>query len=353
MITEKFILVCLVCLMVSCEKDEPKPFCTNKILKGITWEIFGKETGLHDDFIKCLACDDVGNIWVGTNSNGISRFNETGWKKFCTSNSGLPNDSILDIKFDRMGVMWIGTKNGLAKFDGDLWVVFKDEDLPGRSNLVRRISIDINNVKWIAYGHFDEGGLIKLNQSKWTLFTPENSSLPGRIIDEIYVDNNNRIWLGTHQGLVRISNGNWTIFSKDNSNMPYNQIWDISGDYQGNIWVGSNAFFWLEENYLHGTLLRYDGINWHEHKPSETGKSSNRVNAITTDNFGNIWVATASEQNFNYNILMFNGQEWFVLSDLDQFFPNPFTIDMVVDNNNILWVGAAGLGLIKIDMIFE
>lgn len=361
MMVKRYILICLACLMYSCEKceinDEPKPgtiFYTNKILRSITWEVYGKETGLHDDFITCLAIDKQNNKWIGTYSNGIAKFGGENWEIFTTSNSGLPNDSIEEITFDRNGILWIATKkSGVVKFNEDGWVIYKDADFLGSNNKINSIAVDMDNVKWIAYGHFEEGGLVKFNDTNWTLFTPKNSVLPSSIIDQIHVDKDNRIWLGTHGGLVSIQNGQWTVFNKDNTNMPYNWIWDISSDNYGNIWIGSHALIFDNPPYLHGTLLRYDGNYWYEHKPHESGKSSNRVHSITTDNFGNIWVATGVDQIYGYQILMFNGQDWFVLSDLDPTFPNSYIKDMVVDKDNFLWVASGDIGLIKIEMVFE
>jgi len=349
----------MVYLLFSCEKDEsePKPFYTNKILKGITWEVYGKETGLHSDFITCLASDEFGNKWVGTFSSGIAKYDGASWTSFRTTNSGLPNDSIYVITLDKDNAVWIGTKNGLANFNGDEWKVYKDDDLPGISNLVRSLSVDMDNNKWIGYGHHDEGGLIKFDDNTWTLFTPENSLLPDRMINKICVDENNTIWLGTDNGLVRINNGSWRIFNIENiiTILPYqyHQIWDVCTDYNDNIWIGLNAMYLYTPTIYYGSLLRYDGKFWYEHKPIESGKTSNRVLAITNDNFRNIWVATGPEDIYNYEISMFNGEEWFVLSDIDPAFPHPFVLDMILDKDNILWVGGIGVGLIKIEMEFE
>lgn len=355
MMNRRFILIFLICLLFSCQKEEEeiKPFYTNKILKGITWEVYGKETGLHSDFIVCLTSDEFGNIWVGTFSSGIAKYDGASWTAFHTSNSGLPNDSIYDITCDKYNDVWIGTKNGLANYNGDEWTVYKDDDLPGISNLIRSLSVDMDNNKWIAYGHHDEGGLIKFDDNTWTLFTPENSLLQSRTIHKILVDEGNRIWLGTGNGLVRINRGFWKVFNKDNSILPYHQIWNVCTDYNGSIWIGLNAMYFMNSTYYHGSLLRYDGKFWHEYKPIKSGKTSNRVLGITTDNFRNIWVATGEENIYNYEISMFNGQEWFVLSDIDPTFPHPFVLDIILDKNNILWVGGIGVGLIKIEMEFE
>jgi len=352
---KKFILLCLICFLFSCQKegDEIKSFNTNKILKGITWEVYGEETGLPSDFIVCLASDEFGNIWVGTFSSGITKYDGVSWTTFRTSNSGLPNDSIYDIALDKDNAVWIGTKNGLANYNGDEWKVYKDDDFPGISNLVRSLSVDMDNNKWIGYGHHDEGGLIKFDDNTWTLFTPENSLLPSRTINKICVDENNTIWLGTDNGLVKINSGSWRIFNTDNTILPYYQIWDVCTDYNGNIWIGSNAMYLYDPAYYHGSLLRCDGKSWHEYKPNESGKTSNRVNAIITDNYRNIWVATGEEDIYTYEISLFNGEEWIVLSDIDPTFPHTFVLDMILDKYNILWVGGIGVGLIKIEMEFE
>jgi ligand-binding sensor domain-containing protein len=69
-----------------------------------------------------------------------------------TSNSGLPNDDYVNaITIDGLGNKWIGTNNGLAKFDGVNWAVYNTSNSGLPDNSVNSaIAIDGQGNKWIS-----------------------------------------------------------------------------------------------------------------------------------------------------------------------------------------------------------
>ena len=147
-------------------------------------------------------------------------------------------------------------------------------------------------------------------------------------------------------GLIKILNDDWTLYDKSNSGLPYSSVQCITSDKRKNMWFGMNAIIYLD-SYLHGSLVKYNGKTWEEHKPSESGKTSNRVTALVADNYGYVWVATMAEQTYNYEISIYDGKKWVVLSSIDSTIPNSFILHLKVDTNNNIWV-ASDLGVIKI-----
>src|SRR5690606_38006308 len=74
--------------------------------------------GLSNDFVRAIAEDHSGTIWVGTN-DGISLVNgDTVWA--ASFNGSLPSPMVVSLHSDRSGRMWIGTVGGLAYTDDDL-----------------------------------------------------------------------------------------------------------------------------------------------------------------------------------------------------------------------------------------
>jgi ligand-binding sensor domain-containing protein len=92
-----------------------------------------------------------------TYSEGLAKFDGVNWTVYNTSNSGLPSNYIRALAIDEKGNIWIGTASqGLVKFDGKNWTVYKRSNSGLPDNNVTAIAIDGRGNKWIATG---AGGL--------------------------------------------------------------------------------------------------------------------------------------------------------------------------------------------------
>ncbi len=98
-----------------------------KSFDGVTWEYFNylddnNTSCLLDCQITCVSVDTNNDIWIGAhqecNNGGLLNFNEC--NAYVSSNSELPDNSIIALNIDKDGVKWIGTYNGLAKLDASL-----------------------------------------------------------------------------------------------------------------------------------------------------------------------------------------------------------------------------------------
>ena len=110
-------------------------------------------------------------------------------------NSGLPCDTIGDMSFDNFNNLWIGTGNGLAKYDGTNWIVYNNTNSPLTVKHISSIAIDKKNIKWIGNGNAEESGIISFDDTNLRSYTTQNSILPTGIIDDIFVDSDNAKWI--------------------------------------------------------------------------------------------------------------------------------------------------------------
>jgi len=101
-------------------------------------------------------------VWLGT-GGGLVKLNKTTGEKtfFNTGNSGLPSNSINSIAIDGSGNKWIGTANGLAKFDGTNWTVYNASNSGLPDNYIYYLTIDGSGNKWIGN---DGGGCISFKK---------------------------------------------------------------------------------------------------------------------------------------------------------------------------------------------
>jgi PAS domain S-box-containing protein len=149
---------------------------------------------------------------------------------------GLPQNSVKAILQTRDGYMWIGTKGGLARFDGVHFTVFDDRNtsqLP--ESEIWALEEGDDSSLWIGtYG----GGISRLKNGKFTAYTTKDG-LSGDAITELCEDKEGAIWIGTDQGLSRFKDGRFTNFTVKNG-LASNTIRGLYCDSDGTVWVGTN-----------------------------------------------------------------------------------------------------------------
>lgn len=116
--------------------------------------------GLPDNYVRCVVIDSYNNKWIGTN-NGLAKFDGSKWTNYNTSNSQIPNNTILSMSLDVNNSIWVGTLSGLAKFDGTTWKAFNTTNSSLPSNYISSLMIDNNGTKWIG----TDSGLVAYNES--------------------------------------------------------------------------------------------------------------------------------------------------------------------------------------------
>lgn len=183
--------------------------CTN-------WIYFGRNIGFsHDDGqVSALEFDDFNRLWIATFATGILVYDYNGTLenrsddqpliRINTGNTSLFSNTVLSLKRDLDGIIWIGTAGGLSSFDGQNFFKHIGEVGP-IENKINQIYVDSFNNKWFA----TDGGLslLKADESPWdpaawVHFTQDNSGLPNKIVNSIYVDQNKgEAYIGTESGL--------------------------------------------------------------------------------------------------------------------------------------------------------
>ncbi len=92
--------------------------------------------------------DSKGNLWFGTNGNGIARYDGKNLNYF-TTNDGLPSDRVTGIIEDSNGIFWLHTGEGVSKYDGKNFTNFLVGD-DFSSNVITKLLIDSKNIFWVS-----------------------------------------------------------------------------------------------------------------------------------------------------------------------------------------------------------
>ena len=340
-----------------CNKENDLPNINPQL--GITsWELITEIEGLSIDKSFRLHIDEDNVLWVGTFGNGLIKIEGESVSQLTTANSTIPDDIIYDINSDTNGFVWVGTANGLFKYKEDL-TIYNSTNSDMILDHALSIAVDKANNVWFANGNAEEGGLMKFNQTEnnWHLYTPDNSDIPNGIVMDIHITEDETVW--TAHGMANNVGGIWKksadgqekVYNTDNSNLNYNWISTIKNDALGNIWLGTDAIVYLNSVNLHGGIQSLINEDFIDHNPANSGKATNRVTAMEFDCSGNLWVATSVDAptfNLEYELSVYDGEKWLVLSNEIENFPNLYISDIEVDGETI-WLSAPDYGLIKIN----
>jgi PAS domain S-box-containing protein len=247
-----------------------------------------------------LVEDREGGIWVGTDSGGVNRFS-TEPSPFTTfrNEPGNPNsldgtNFILSVFEDSQGILWVATRllNRLDRKTGRFTVYRHDRANPGS------IAADIifgtveDRAGFLWFGTWG-GGLNRFDRRtgrfKAYRHDPENpASLSDDFVWSLLLDHDGYVWAGTEDGLNRLDmrTGRFTVFRFHGP--PESRVYRaLAEDVDGSIWMGT-----FEQGLQH-LDVRTGKIVAYKYDPNDSGSLSNdRVNAISVDHSGTLWVGT-------------------------------------------------------------
>jgi signal transduction histidine kinase/ligand-binding sensor domain-containing protein/CheY-like chemotaxis protein len=268
---------------------------------------------------------------------------------------GLSQSVVLDILQDSQGFIWLGTQDGLNRYDGYEFTVFRhsSEDPHSLSgDFITALDEDDDGIIWIGT---NGGGLNSYDRrsGKFTRYvndTADPTSLSNDQIDDILVDRHNTVWIGTTNGglnrLDRKSGG--FIHYRPDPKIPHSissdNISSITQDQDGSLWIGTyggglNHFDPQSERF---SVYRND-------PDDEASILADNVTIAHVDQDGTLWLAVDGFglDRFDPQTEQFNHFQ----NDADD--PNSLTANSIIainhDSKGNLWLGTNGGGLTIFD----
>lgn len=214
-----------------------------------------------------------------------------------TSKDGLLSNSINAILRDRQGLMWFATDDGLYKFDGTNFTVYRNRPGDSSSLLVNEILAlheDKAGNLWIG----TSGGGFSLYNRKNDNFShfPRNTNTPGLtssgVIRSICSDHQGKIWIAHFEALYAVDPHTYSISKKtlrDGAGRPVKtHLLSVFADSKHRLWIATDDGLFCY-NTDENTFRQY------MHNSSDTGSLvSNLVRTVAEDKQGTIWVGTAN-----------------------------------------------------------
>jgi len=268
------------------------------------FERLGIEDGLSQITTMAICQDSQGFLWIGT-QDGLNKYDGytfTVYRNDPTDPTSLSTNVIYDILEDAEGDLWLGTDRGLVQFDKRCEVFThyqpgEKEPAGLRQAIVRSMLEDSYGVLWVGTV---ARGLYRLDRRTGRLVVyqhkPEDPrSLGGNTVTALLEDAHGALWVGTHGGgLSRLDRetGAFTQYRhrrEDAQSLSSDNVTALWEDTRGILWIGTETGGLNALDTATGgpTFIRYqhDGDNPHS-------LSHDHVQALLEDAAGMLWVGT-------------------------------------------------------------
>jgi two-component system, sensor histidine kinase ChiS len=243
------------------------------------------------DQVLCAVEDRRGDIWFGTRGAGLAHYRGDAFLYY----RGIKPISIAE---DPQGTLWVGTDNGLARFDGDRF----SEQSEGMAGMGWNYSVSIDPQGRVGFGsdvgHPGRHGISWFDGRDYHV----TSSPQGRDWPEIFWtmhDRRNRLWVGGRRGVELYANGERTTFGTEQG-LGSNLVLCILEDQHDAMWVGTDG----------GGLSRIDTTTITTWTTAE-GLPNNVVWNVVEESKGIFWVTTLA------GLCRFDGHSFLTYSTRD------------------------------------
>ena len=322
--------------------------------QNIRFEHFSLEEGLSQSTITVIFQDSKGFLWIGT-EDGLNRYDGYTFKIY-KPNPEDPNTLtdrwVTALAEDPEGNLWIGTRlGGLNRYDPETGqfshLLYSNTNSAGIShNHITALSADKDGI-WIGTKNgldYLSYGSQRIEHFRASSVNP--NSLSGNWISAIIQDANGNLWVGTQDSGLNFydkTKKSFSVFKHSDdvfTSISNNHITSILIDNRGVLWVGTaNGLNNSESAGRYFThYVNVDG--------DSDSLSGDVVYAIYQDRSLGIWIGTDNGLN-RYD----PQRESFVHHNHQPTTPNSLANDTVIsifeDNSNVLWVGTDGGGLNK------
>jgi ligand-binding sensor domain-containing protein/signal transduction histidine kinase/DNA-binding response OmpR family regulator len=313
---------------------------------------YGSNDGLSQNTVSCTFQDKKGLIWLGT-MDGLNKYDGykfTIYKKDAGDPNSLSSNDIKCIAEDADGKLWLATwEGGVNVFDpkSNQFTHYREgvrSSATGTisSDYIECIFVDSDNNVWIgtASDGLDYYDAKKRRFFHYSATGNQPGGLTGNNISHIYEDKNKNIWIGTTTGLNLYDKKtqkfrNFTQTIPQTNSARYNKIKFVFEDSHQNFWVGTYGGGLSQLDRKSGVLSPF--------KRKEL--SHDVLLSIAEDNLGNLWIGTEND-----GLTLFNPKKdsftHFRTNENDKTSISSNTINSVMkDRQGNVWMGTRNGGV--------
>jgi ligand-binding sensor domain-containing protein/signal transduction histidine kinase len=264
-------------------------------------------------------------------TRALNRYVHQAW----TTDEGLPQNSVYAVIQTGDGYLWLGTDEGLVRFDGLRFAVFD------RTNTQALVDPFVFTLHESADGSLwagtDRGGLTRYRNGRFSHYGPGEGLPPGRI-QAIASDARGTLWIGLRgAGLARLDGDRFTTFTARDG-LSNDNVLALLVDSAGTLWAGTDA-----------GLDRFEGARF-VHMTASDGLPAGGVRAIHEDRSRRLWIGMLGgplgARHRDGGLCVKNGGRFQVVSAHTPL-PSIGVMTIVDDRDGNLWLGTAGGGILR------
>ncbi len=283
------------------------------------WQI---ADGLPQSTVQALARTPDGYLWMGT-QEGLARFDGARFTVFEPGNeSAIPNKNITALHVDKTGALWIGTRSGLAIFEHGRFRKGPQGGEIARA-FIRAIKESSDGHLWIG----TETGVIEIAGETVRAFDASDGLIDVRT-RALEPSADGALWVGTLSGLQRFDGRRFEPIALHDAQTA-EPVMSLHQDADGTLWVGTAA----------GVLYRSRGQGFEV--IVKGGQFGSAIRTLLRDHDGNLWFAPRGGGLVRWRDGEFSQLATGMFADSD-------LRALLEDNEGSLWAGSYGLGLLRL-----
>lgn len=243
----------------------------------------------------------------------LTQYSLDGW----STDEGLPQSTVNTLVQGRDGYLWLGTYDGLARFDGLRFTVFHRRNTTGlKDNGVRALAEDREGVLWIGT---NGGGLSRYADGRFEHVSTGRTGAD-EMVWALCPDREAGIWAGTNGGtLFRVRGG---VFEARLETPGKEPISEILQDRDGATWIATQGAG-LRRLGADGALSVYT---------TRDGLPSDYIRSLLQDRHGQLWIGTAGK-----GLARFDGKSFRTWTTREGL-PDDYVSDILEDRRGSLWL---------------
>lgn len=271
----------------------------------VSFQHLSKKDGLSQASVFAIAQDNAGFMWFGTR-DGLNKFDGYQFKvyKNNTNVNSLVGNDIRNLYFDSQNQeLWIGTNSGLGKYRSitDDFINYQSSPADAASlsnNDIRQVYRDSKGRLWVGTSEGVNLFNAKDNSFKSYFFNGKSSKdKRSHDVKAILEDSQGQVWFGTANGLYRLLGNDDYQFERVDEKSGWRfsdtHIKNILEDSKGNFWIGT---FEGGINYWDRKNEKITVYKSEKNKPNTL--SHNNIRSMCLDKEDNLWVGTFDGLNF-------------------------------------------------------